>query len=108
MDLKFRRRHPRFRPHFAPTSGSWLNFVERWFAELTTASCARRSVTELGADVRKWFNNWNTIRIVLITVVLCGGAGGKRYPFMTREPRGEATEEPMTSAGTREVLTAYG
>src|SRR5438128_2786167 len=29
-------RHPRFRLHFPPTYSSWLNLVERWFAELTT------------------------------------------------------------------------
>ena len=28
--------HPRFHLHFVPTSSSWLNQVERWFAELTT------------------------------------------------------------------------
>lgn len=27
--------HPRFQLHFTPTSASWLNLVERWFAELT-------------------------------------------------------------------------
>ena len=27
--------HPRFVLHFTPTSSSWLNLVERWFAELT-------------------------------------------------------------------------
>ena len=26
---------PRFHVHFTPTYGSWLNLVERWFAELT-------------------------------------------------------------------------
>ena len=29
-------RHPRFHLHFTPTSSSWLNLVERFFAELTT------------------------------------------------------------------------
>ena len=29
------QRHPRFVPHFIPTSSSWLNLVERWFGELT-------------------------------------------------------------------------
>jgi len=29
------KRHPRFVPHFVPTSSSWLNLVERWFGELT-------------------------------------------------------------------------
>ncbi len=28
-------RHPRFEMHFTPTSGSWLNLVERFFADLT-------------------------------------------------------------------------
>ncbi|WP_037684662.1 IS630 family transposase, partial [Streptomyces griseus] len=27
--------HPRFHLHLTPTSSSWLNLVERWFAELT-------------------------------------------------------------------------
>jgi len=27
------KRHPRFHLHFTPTSGSWLNMVERFFAE---------------------------------------------------------------------------
>jgi transposase len=46
----------------APTSGSWLNLVERWFAELTNRKLRRsahRSVTELEADIRKWINQWN-------------------------------------------------
>jgi transposase len=42
-------RHPRFHLHFTPTSGSWLNMVERWFAELTNKKIKRgahRSVRE--------------------------------------------------------------
>lgn len=34
-------RHPRYHAHFTPTSGSWLNLVERLFAELTER-CVRR------------------------------------------------------------------
>jgi transposase len=55
-------RHPRFHLHFTPTSASWLNLVERWFAELTNRKLRRsahRSVTELEADVRAWTNEWN-------------------------------------------------
>lgn len=29
------KRHPRFRMHFTPTSSSWMNMVERFFADLT-------------------------------------------------------------------------
>ena len=34
-------RHPRYHVHFTPTSGSWLNLVERLFGELTER-CVRR------------------------------------------------------------------
>jgi transposase len=56
-------RHPRFHLHFTPTSSSWLNLVERWFAELTNRKLRRsahRSVVELEADVRHWVKEWNT------------------------------------------------
>jgi DDE superfamily endonuclease len=55
-------RHPRFTLHFTPTHGSWLNLVERWFAELTTKWIKRgshRSVRELVASIRTWIANWN-------------------------------------------------
>jgi transposase len=55
-------RHPRFHLHFTPTSSSWLNLVERWFAELTRRKLRRsahRTVTELETDIRKWVNAWN-------------------------------------------------
>ena len=35
------RRHPRFHLHFIPTSSSWLNLVEIWFAHLTTQQIRR-------------------------------------------------------------------
>ena len=54
--------HPRFHVHFTPTSSSWLNLVERWFAELTNKKLRRgayRSVRALNADIRAWIANWN-------------------------------------------------
>jgi transposase len=54
--------HPRFHLHFTPTSSSWLNLVERWFAELTTKKLRRgahRSVRALNADIRAWIDAWN-------------------------------------------------
>lgn len=36
-------KHPRFHVHFIPTSSSWLNLVERWFAELTNKAVRRGS-----------------------------------------------------------------
>jgi transposase len=55
-------RHPRFHLHFTPTSGSWLNMVERWFAELTTKKIKRgahTSVRALERDIREWITHWN-------------------------------------------------
>lgn len=47
-------RHPRFYVHFTPTGASWLNLVERWFAELTDKQIRRgahRSTRELEAAI---------------------------------------------------------
>ncbi len=55
-------RHPRVTFHFTPTYASWLNLVERWFAELTTRWIKRgshRSVRDLVASIRTWIANWN-------------------------------------------------
>ena len=55
-------RHPRFTLHFTPTYSSWLNLVERWFAELTNRWLRRgthRSTRQLVASIRTWITNWN-------------------------------------------------
>jgi transposase len=55
-------RHPRFTFHFTPTYSSWLNLVERWFAELTERWLRRgthRSTKELVASIRTWITGWN-------------------------------------------------
>ena len=46
--------------HFTPTSSSWLNLVERWFAELTTKKLRRgahRSIRALNTDIRAWIEH---------------------------------------------------
>jgi transposase len=55
-------KHPRFQFHFTPTSSSWMNLVERWFAELTTKMLQRsahKSVAALTADLNAWVAEWN-------------------------------------------------
>ena len=55
-------RHPRFHPHFTPTSGSWLNLVERWFALLTERQIKRgshRSTRELESAIRDYLAVYN-------------------------------------------------
>ena len=43
MIHKWLLRHPRFHLHFTPTSASWLNQIERWFAEITNRRIRRGS-----------------------------------------------------------------
>ncbi len=44
---KWLDKHPRFHLHFTPTSSSWLNLVERFFAELTHRQLKRLAVTSV-------------------------------------------------------------
>jgi transposase len=39
--------HPRYHLHFTPTSGSWVNQIERWFAEITEKRIRRGSFDSL-------------------------------------------------------------
>ena len=56
------QRHPRFVPHFVPTSSSWLNLVERWFGELTRKRIRRGSfgsVEDLEEAIEEFLAAWN-------------------------------------------------
>jgi transposase len=56
------KRHPRFIPHFVPTSASWLNLIERWFGELTGKRVRRGSfanVDELQQAILEFLAAWN-------------------------------------------------
>jgi transposase len=50
-------KRPRFHVHFTPTSASWINMVERWFAALTEKQIRRgahRSVRELETAIKTY------------------------------------------------------
>ena len=56
------KRHPRFVPHFVPTSSSWLNLVERWFGHLDNKAIRRGvflSVADLQASIEAFLTAWN-------------------------------------------------
>lgn len=56
-------KHPRFVLHFIPTSSSWLNLIERWFAQLSQKAVRRgvfRSVEELEQAIGDFLAAWNT------------------------------------------------
>ena len=54
--------HPRLHLHFTPTSASWLNQVERWFAEITNKRIRRgshRSTRELKQAIEDYLEVYN-------------------------------------------------
>ncbi len=58
-------RHPRWTFHFTPTSASWLNAVEGFFATLAKRRLKRgvfRSVTDLQAAINRFLeeHNWQS------------------------------------------------
>ncbi len=55
-------RRPHYHVHFTPTSASWINQVERWFAELTRKQLRRgvhTSTKQLEADIRTFIAHHN-------------------------------------------------
>jgi transposase len=62
-------KRPRFHLHFIPTSSSWLNLIERWFAKLTDKQIRRgifHSVPELIRAIRNYVeaNNQDPVPFV--------------------------------------------
>ena len=59
---KWFAKRPRFHVHFTPTYASWINLVERWFAEITNKRIRRgifRSVKELETAIREYIDTHN-------------------------------------------------
>jgi transposase len=53
---------PRYHLHFTPTSSSWLNQIERWFAEITRKRIRRgtfRSVRDLVKEIKDYVRQYN-------------------------------------------------
>jgi transposase len=60
--IRWFARHPRYHLHFTPTSGSWVNQVERWFGEITEKRIRRgsfKSVVSLEKAIQEYldYNN---------------------------------------------------
>lgn len=55
-------KQPRFKLHFTPTSASWLNAVEGWFAQLERRALYRdafSNVADLRAAIRRFIEAYN-------------------------------------------------
>lgn len=94
------RKRPRFVLHFTPTSSSWLNLVERWFAELEQKTVRRgafRSVDELHTAIDEFLAAWNdaplpytwtaSVERILSKVERCRQRLEQIKPGCTKPPR---------------------
>lgn len=94
------RKRPRFVLHFIPTSSSWLNLVERWFAELEQKTVRRgafRSVGELHIAIDEFLAAWNdaplpytwtaSVERILSKVERCRQRLEQIKPGCTKPPR---------------------
>jgi transposase len=103
------KRHPRFTPHFVPTSSSWLNLVERWFGELTSKRVRRGSfysVQDLEAAITEFLEVWNenpkpfvwtaTVASIQEKLNRCRQTLEQIQPGCTR-PRGRRAKEKLSS-----------
>ena len=60
--MRWFARHPRYHLHFTPTSASWLNQIERWFAQITEQRIRRdafRNVEELERAILDYIDAHN-------------------------------------------------
>ena len=102
-------RHPRFIPHFVPTSASWLNLIERWFAELTGKRVRRGSFTsvdELQHAIMEFLAAWNdhpkpfvwtaTVQTIQEKLARCRQTLEQIQPGCT-SPRSRRTMETLAS-----------
>ncbi len=80
--------------HFTPTYSSWLNLVERWFAELTEKGLRRdshRNVRELEAAIRRYLDVTNEAPKSVIWTKTADQILAKigRFAYATLEAQGE-------------------
>lgn len=57
-------KRPRYHLHFTPTSSSWLNLVERWFAQISEKQIKRgthRSTRDLEVAIRRYIDVGNEV-----------------------------------------------
>jgi len=79
-------RHPRWTFHFTPTSASWLNAVEGYFAKLTKRRLKRgvfRSIVELQAAIKRFLAETNADH---------APSAGPRIPTRSSLPSKEGTK----------------
>ena len=71
------KKHPRFHIHFTPTSASWLNMVERFFAEITRKRIRRgvfKSVAELEQAIYDYLAIHNHNPVPFVSLVRADSA----------------------------------
>jgi len=88
-------KHPRFKLHFTPTSASWLNLVERFFAEITAKRIRRGS-----------FSSVNDLEAAIYDYLLRHNA--KPKPFVWTKTATQILDKERRAFGALETIrTGY-
>jgi transposase len=101
---KWFAKRPRFHFHFTPTYGSWINLVERWFAEITNKRIRRgifRSVKELEAAIHEYLDVHNEAPKPFIWTKTADEilASIARYAQRTHSPKSRRLISRITGTG---------
>ena len=78
-------KRPRFHLHFTPTSASWINLDERWFAALTETQIRRgvhHNVGELETAIKQHLSITNGAPQAIRLDQVCGRDSCQRRPLL--------------------------
>jgi transposase len=87
------KKHPRFHIHFIPTASSWLNLVERFFAEITGKRIRRGSFASV-AELEEAIDDY----------LLCHNASAK--PYIWTKPAAEILAKERRALAKLEAIKA--
>ena len=113
--MRWLDRHPRFTFHFTPTSCSWINAVEGFFATLTKRRLKRgvfRSITDLQAAINRFLDEhnekpkpfvWRADPVRVLAAIERGKQALEVRPLAARRPghRSFGLDRPFCSAWRR-------
>lgn len=97
--------NPRFVLHFIPTSSSWLNLVERWFAELTEKAI-RRSAFRSVEDLKKAIAKFSDFLERQSFAFRLDGHGGKDLGKNLQSSKSFGANQPWLHSAPSKIITA--
>jgi transposase len=101
--IRWFARHPRYHLHFTPTSGSWVNQVERWFAQITDKRIRRGSflsVASLEKAIQEYLDHYNEVPKPFVWTADADLILGKIQRLCERISNSPKASPPQNSGGS--------